>query len=423
MERESFSDPAIAELMNREFVNIKLDREERPELDEALKRADAVCVGNLTDTFDPLRWMRCSSTSVASGVRGCTLSPQRKIRVTLGASMTSRVLAVHDQDLSARVVGRWPMVYSAAADCLQDRPAHVRAGSGMVMIGGRLAVIQDDAHFVAVVDTNDRTVEAIALPVGHQGQRQFDDLRGNKQWKTDLEACTTIVESGREALLIMGSGSSAQREQILIVDWPPTNEQDIKHFHAERFYATLRSQLDFAGCELNIEGAVLLGDDCLWLFQRGNGAACREQVPLNATCNISWRRLREHLDDPASVPPPRLQNIIQYDLGLLDAVPLGFTDGASRNGTMFFTATAEASPNSVADGPVTGSVLGQIDGDGAARWAMLQNSDGTRFSGKVEGLVLDAAVDSRAWIVIDRDDPHVPSELCEIDLRGGWSVA
>ncbi len=34
MERESFSNPAIAAVMNREFVNVKLDREERPELDE-----------------------------------------------------------------------------------------------------------------------------------------------------------------------------------------------------------------------------------------------------------------------------------------------------------------------------------------------------------------------------------------------------
>ncbi|MEE8526435.1 MAG: DUF255 domain-containing protein, partial [Thermoanaerobaculia bacterium] len=34
MERESFSDPEVAELMNRHFVNVKLDREERPELDE-----------------------------------------------------------------------------------------------------------------------------------------------------------------------------------------------------------------------------------------------------------------------------------------------------------------------------------------------------------------------------------------------------
>jgi uncharacterized protein YyaL (SSP411 family) len=34
MEREVFSNPAIAELMNRWFVNIKVDREERPEIDE-----------------------------------------------------------------------------------------------------------------------------------------------------------------------------------------------------------------------------------------------------------------------------------------------------------------------------------------------------------------------------------------------------
>jgi uncharacterized protein YyaL (SSP411 family) len=33
METESFSDPAIAELMNRDFVSIKVDREERPDVD------------------------------------------------------------------------------------------------------------------------------------------------------------------------------------------------------------------------------------------------------------------------------------------------------------------------------------------------------------------------------------------------------
>src|SRR4051812_5265961 len=33
MERESFEDPEIARLMNDNFVNIKVDREERPDLD------------------------------------------------------------------------------------------------------------------------------------------------------------------------------------------------------------------------------------------------------------------------------------------------------------------------------------------------------------------------------------------------------
>ncbi len=45
MERESFSSPAIAERMNRDFVNIKLDREERPDLDEIYMSATQILSG------------------------------------------------------------------------------------------------------------------------------------------------------------------------------------------------------------------------------------------------------------------------------------------------------------------------------------------------------------------------------------------
>ncbi len=39
MEHESFENPAIAEMMNRDFVNIKVDREERPDLDQIYMNA------------------------------------------------------------------------------------------------------------------------------------------------------------------------------------------------------------------------------------------------------------------------------------------------------------------------------------------------------------------------------------------------
>ena len=39
MERESFEDPSVADLMNREFVSIKVDREERPDLDDVYMAA------------------------------------------------------------------------------------------------------------------------------------------------------------------------------------------------------------------------------------------------------------------------------------------------------------------------------------------------------------------------------------------------
>ena len=48
MAHESFEDPATADVMNRLFVNIKVDREERPDLDKLYQTAP--------DAADPARW-------------------------------------------------------------------------------------------------------------------------------------------------------------------------------------------------------------------------------------------------------------------------------------------------------------------------------------------------------------------------------
>src|SRR6186713_1435612 len=42
MAHESFEDPAVAQEMNRHFVNIKVDREERPDLDQIYQTAHAM---------------------------------------------------------------------------------------------------------------------------------------------------------------------------------------------------------------------------------------------------------------------------------------------------------------------------------------------------------------------------------------------
>ncbi|HEV7514660.1 MAG TPA: thioredoxin domain-containing protein, partial [Thermoanaerobaculia bacterium] len=46
MEREVFSKPAIAELMNRWFVSVKVDREEQPDVDEIYITANEVLTGS-----------------------------------------------------------------------------------------------------------------------------------------------------------------------------------------------------------------------------------------------------------------------------------------------------------------------------------------------------------------------------------------
>ena len=45
MERESFSDPTTAEMMNELFVNVKVDREERPDVDEIYMTATQILAG------------------------------------------------------------------------------------------------------------------------------------------------------------------------------------------------------------------------------------------------------------------------------------------------------------------------------------------------------------------------------------------
>ena len=39
MEHESFEDPAVAEIQNRHFVSVKVDREERPDVDRVYMSA------------------------------------------------------------------------------------------------------------------------------------------------------------------------------------------------------------------------------------------------------------------------------------------------------------------------------------------------------------------------------------------------
>ena len=45
MERESFENPAVAALLNRHFISIKVDREERPDIDEIYMAAVTAMTG------------------------------------------------------------------------------------------------------------------------------------------------------------------------------------------------------------------------------------------------------------------------------------------------------------------------------------------------------------------------------------------
>src|SRR5687768_13349499 len=87
------------------------------------------------------------------------------------------VTASFDETLAAVVIAQSALYYADGADPLTDRPAHVRAGSGLATVPGGIALIQDDANFIALVQPGDDRARAIPLPAGMGGLRQFDDVR------------------------------------------------------------------------------------------------------------------------------------------------------------------------------------------------------------------------------------------------------
>ena len=333
------------------------------------------------------------------------------------------VRVVERSRLVARIIRRTALMYREGADSSLDRPAHIRAASGVGRVGRHLVVVQDDANFLALVDPNDGRAESVPLPAGPGGLRQFDDQRGNKKHKLDLESCITVGR-GRDAMLVaFGSGSTRSRERVLVargldalagrLDSAAPSVQIIE---APELYVALREARDFAGSELNIEGAVLIDERELRLFGRGNGAPRDGWLPINATCSFDWLDLWAYLGD-RSLPLPGPHSITRYDLGTIDGVPLGFTDAIGWDRGAMFAAAAEASPDSVRDGRVSGSVLGVIPDQGSPTWMPLLDEGGVPFAGKVEGLAPGPGAGT-VYAVADEDDPAKASELCVIRVDG-----
>ncbi|HYW51677.1 MAG TPA: hypothetical protein VE861_13775, partial [Gemmatimonadaceae bacterium] len=77
-----------------------------------------------------------------------------------------RITSTPDRSLDARIVRRVPMFYADGADAATDRPAYVRAASSMAWLGDRVALVQDDVNFIALVDPATGLADAVTLPAG-----------------------------------------------------------------------------------------------------------------------------------------------------------------------------------------------------------------------------------------------------------------
>lgn len=365
----------------------------------------------------------------------------------MGERSTTRPAVVrsrHDPALVARVIERVPLLYAQPPDVSLDRPAHVRAASGVVWLGDSLAVVQDDANFLALVDPGTGLASAIPLPADAFGRRQFDEGRGNKADKLDLEALVAVHDGDETVLLAIGSGSAPRREHMVMVRHArhpagtpeasralaePSRAYRVTGLPVPALYARLRREPAFAGSDLNIEGALHLGDQ-LRLFGRGNGVPRDGALPLNATCDLDWTILAAHLESREGRELPEPRNVFQYHLGSIDGVDFGFTDAAAgpesaarQMRDTIYAAAAEASPDARRDGAVAGSALGvlrEVEGAVDARWAVLLDERGLAYRAKVEGVTMDRENPGHAFVVVDADAHDEPALLCRVELGGPW---
>ena len=300
-----------------------------------------------------------------------------------------------------RVVERRALRYGAELARQVGAP-WVRSGSGLVRFGKRLLMVQDDALWLPWLDEAG-TLHASALPADAAGQRLFDDKRS----KPDFEAAAQVGPR----VLVFGSGSLPSRERIAVVE----SDGRTRLIQASALYRALRSEPRFAGHDLNLEGAVVTGDQLL-LCTRSNGQAAESQAGFDATVEIPVAELERYLSDPGAQAPPQLGQIQQYALGSVSGVRLTLTDVSERDGRLYYLAAAEASPDAIQDGPVLGTSLGLLGKE--PRYALIETETGAPLCDKVEGLAAGAGAGE--WLaIVDADDRRKPAELLRL-IAEGW---
>ncbi|MBA3818553.1 MAG: hypothetical protein H0X17_06640 [Deltaproteobacteria bacterium] len=303
------------------------------------------------------------------------------------------IRAALDGRLGVEIRSTRELVYSDVVDAADDRPLHVRAGSGIAVRGDELLLVQDDASFIARV--RGAEVTSIPLPFGANQRRRFEVALGNKYDKLDLETCVVVGDE----LWAFGSGSLPVREVIVRLRGDVVTIVDGGALHA-----ALRDAVGSLG---NVEGVAIVGAE-LWLCHRGNTGPS-DRGPAIARCSLAT--VQAWLDGGA---PPPIHALDRYDLGAVRGVRLGFTDACAVGDHVFYVAAAEASDDAIEDGVVVAAQLGVI-AEGTVRASPL-TAGGHPI--KAEGL---AMVDvDRAWITVDPDDPEAPTQLLEAVLTGPW---
>ncbi|HEX2547457.1 MAG TPA: hypothetical protein VHL79_21410 [Ramlibacter sp.] len=284
----------------------------------------------------------------------------------------------------------------------EDHPRgqrHLSAASGLVFAHDRLYLIADDEHHLATLDFPPRAGEPVRLYRLRAGDLPHD-AAARKRLKPDLEVLLALPAPGAPLrLLALGSGSRPNRQRGFLLDLDAAGQpQGGRELDLGPLYGQLASQLQ----DLNIEGGLVCGEDLLLLARANQGQAQNTVVGMPMIEVLRWLE--------SGTVPSTLQ-VEPLDAGRVGDVPYGITDAVALPGAgWIFSAVAEATDDSYADGACTGSAIGWVTAQGR-----VQAMHPLHGAPKVEGMAL--APGGRLLLVTDADDPKRPSQLLELRLE------
>lgn len=214
---------------------------------------------------------------------------------------------------------------------LDDFPS----GSGIEYFNERLYIVGDDAKDILVLDKKWRKETSIPL---------FDsaELRIPKKIKADLEASTIIEINKIPRLLLLGSGSTLNRNRAILVNLDDhlKEEMDITGF-----YNQIKDELE----HVNIESsAVILGK--LLMGNRGNLTSPENTIIV--TDIDFWKH-----------PEKAAWNKVIFDLPDTEGKVLGLSGMtySHKNDWLICTMSTEATANSFDDGAIGDSYLAIVE--------------------------------------------------------------
>ena len=286
------------------------------------------------------------------------------------------------------------------------RPAYVSAASGLIKRGRQLFVVCDDELQLAVFDSSSDAPGVLVRLI--DGELPLE-TRKRKARKPDFEALVRLgpfAGHGVGALFALGSGSREvrQRAALLPLTESSVDAAAVRVLDASRLFEALAKEVD----DVNVEGAVVI-DGRLVLMHRGNA-----RHPASALVGFQLAPLLKSIEHDDTLGRIHVESVRHFELGKIDDAPLTFTDGcALSDGTILFSAVAEQTDDSYADGPCRGSAVGAIGPDGRLR--RIEYLDELW---KIEGIAAEPhGGKHRLWLVTDADSVDVPAAL----LTGHWN--